>query len=127
MKNTTGALLQQNLASKKTEECSCVRKLDTPSKGNTPGPLDVTQGSAAACYRDSRYQAYTWNTETERSRKSKIERKAEIDYKRTNQSESCQIRAEIRTDLLWKMTSIPTHAFLHDTFREYFNEARYQQ
>ena len=64
MKNTTGALLQQNLASKKTEECSCVRKLDTPSKGNTPGPLDVTQGSAAACYRDSLYQAYTCNTET---------------------------------------------------------------
>ena len=32
-------------------------KHDTPSKWNILGALDVTQGSAMAWYRDSRYQA----------------------------------------------------------------------
>ena len=73
-------------------------KHDTPSKWNTPGPLDVTQGSTVAWYRDSRYQACACSTGTVREAESRIDpessRKAEkkrVFEGRTDESESFEI------------------------------------
>ena len=81
-------------------------KRDTPSKRNNLGPLDVTQGSGASWYQDSRYQAWYRDSRYQAcARSTGIVREAasRIDRKRNEGRMRTKVRIGIRTDLSWKI------------------------